>query len=254
MGAALLGLAETELLRFLRRRETFWTLLGNGASLLAVPVLLLGIGAEGSGLVADLIGSFVLLLEAACLWFLAIQGGRSAVRQELESGSWILLALTPNRTGRLWAGKLLGVSAGLVVTHAFLYLPVLAFTPIARRPHAVVFALFAWVLAWALTAIPEGMVYGLVGLRRPRLAVLLYAATALRFALPVPFLVAAASSDLLGDRPGLGMLAAGLLPVPRVTGRIPDLFPGSWVPFALVLALQLVSALPYWLAVRRTSR
>lgn len=249
-----------EVLRHFRRRETFWALLGL-TSLLALghAALLLSWGRETSDLpgiagMADVVRGVLVLLEAACLCTLAFQGGARAVRQELESGSWILLAQTPNPTRRIWAGKLVGVVVSLLAVHGLLSLPILAFTPIVRRTHVEVAVAFFGIFLYAAALVPEGMVYGLVERRSPRLVYLLRFLSALRFVMPIPFLVAAIRPDALGVRPGPGALGPALTPVPNLEAPGPELFTHQWIPVAILLSVQLLAAVPWWVALVRSRR
>lgn len=259
MHAVTLRLAEQEVLRTFRRRETFWTLLGL-ASLLGVlhVVLSLTWARAGAALsmpyVADILRSQVVVWEAAILAGLGYQGGLRTVRQELDDGSWILLEQTPNPTSRIWAGRLLGVAICLLAVHGILSLPILAFTPLVRRTHAEVALLFLGVYLYAAATIPEGMVIALAGKRSPRSVYLLRFLTGVRFVMPLPFLLAATTPDPLGARPGLGALGPGLSPFSKVGSASPELFAHPWVPVAIVLTVQLLTAVPWWLALARSRR
>lgn len=253
-------LAELEVLRYFRRRETFWTLLGL-ASLLALGhvALLLAWGREetklpGVASMADVFRGLLLFVEAACLCALAIQGGARSVRQELDSGSWILLAQTPNPLRRIWAGKLVGVVVALLAAHGLLSLPILAFTPLVRRTHLEVAAVFIGVFVYAAALVPEGMSRALVEQRSPRLVYLLRFLSALRLVTPVPFLVAAIRPDPLGARPSPETIGQALSPVPNIEAPGPELFAHWWVPFAIVLSAQLLWAFPWWVALVRSRR
>jgi len=260
MHATTWRLAEQEMLRFLRRRETFWTLLGAGALLFVLSALAIGsgnasvaVGGLSAGLV-DAARSFCVALEVLLLWIIAIQAGIRAVREELDTGSWILLAQTPNPASRLWAGKLLGAAVSLLGVHSFLSLSVLAFTPFVRRSQAEVAALFVGLFAYAAAVVPEGMLYGMVGSRWPRLVWLLYPATLCRIFLPVPVLFLAVRPDFVGDLPGREALVRAIAPVSVNEGLDPEIFANPWVPLVIVVAVQLVSAIPYWVALVRTRR
>lgn len=260
MHVATRRLAELEVLRYFRRRETFWTLLGL-TSLLALGhvALLLSWGREettlpGVASVADVIRGVLVLLEASCLCVLAVQAGTRAVRQELETGSWILLAQTPNPTRRIWEGKLVGVVVSLLAAHGLLSLPILAFTSLLRRTHVEVAIAFFGVFLYAAALVPEGMVYGLVERRSPRLVYLLRFLSAVRFVMPIPFLVAAIRPDPLGVRPGPEALGPALTPVPSLEAPGPELFAHPWVPVAIVLSVQLLWAPAWWVALVRSRR
>jgi hypothetical protein len=257
--AVTLRLAEQEVLRTFRRRETFWTLLGL-ASLLGILHVVLSLTWARAGdvaslpYVADIFRGQVVVWEAVILTSLAYQGGLRTVRQELDAGSWILLAQTPNPTSRIWAGKLLGVTFCLLAVHGILSLPILAFTPLVRQTHAEVALLFFGVFLYAAALIPEGMVIAIVGKRSPRFVYLLRLLTGVCFVLPLPFLLAATTPDLLGARPGLGALGPGLSPLSPVGSGSPELFAHPWVPGTIVLSVQLLTAVPWWLALARSRR
>lgn len=263
MNAVTRRLAEQEVLRTFRRRETFWAILGFSSFLAVWHVVLALIwlpsatGPEADPAVADVFRSHVVFLEAVVLWVLAFQGGQRAVRQELETGSWILLAQTPSPTGRIWTGKLLGVVASLLVVHGVLSLSVLAFTPLIRRTHVEVATLFLGVFLYAAAAVPEGMAGALLGKRWPRLVYALRFLTLARVALPVPFLLAALRPDLLGETPGpesLSPFGFTVAPFSLLKAPNPEAFALPWVPVAIVLAVQLATAVPWWLALARTRR
>jgi hypothetical protein len=257
--AVTLRLAEQEILRTFRRRETFWVLLGI-ASLFGLVHLVVALmwarPEELSALpfVADIFRGQLVVWEALSLFVVASQGGKRTVRQELDAGSWILLAQTPNPTSRIWAGKLLGVVVSLLAVHGILSLPILAFTPLVRRTHAEVALLFFGVFLYAAALVPEGMVFALVEKRSPRLVYPLRLLSGVRFVLPLPFLLAATTPDLLGARPGPELLGPALAPFPSAESASPELFAHPWVPVAVILAVQLVTAVPWWLALARSRR
>jgi len=257
-------LAEQEVLRYFRRRETFWTLFAFGSffGLYHLALALIWVPAktafEADPAVADVFRSHMVFLEAVVLWVLAFQGGLRTVRQELDTGSWILLAQTPNPTSRIWAGKLLGVAASLLLLHGFLSLPVLAFTPLIRRTHVEVATLFLGVFLYAAAVVPEGMGYALVGKRWPRLVYFLRLLTVVRIVMPLPFLLAVLRPDLLGELPGPEALSpfgyGGFPPFTLLKLPSPEAFAHPWVPVAIVLSVQLLTAVPWWLALARSRR
>lgn len=251
-----LDLAEQEVLRFLRRRETFWTFLGLGMTLCLVFGAVIWAETQlrdsfrrslpPSAL--DDARNVLFLIEALSIWLSGYYLGARTIKQELETGSWILLTQTPHPLAQVFSGKALGAGAVLLTIHSLLSLFVFALTPFTRLSHGQALGGYAVVFALALGAIPEGMAYSWVGRRWPKRTYLLYGVTALRVVFPLVllhFLV----SGRFGEAPAsiLDVLLAYFRSI--VSCAFPT--PGSYfghpaVPVVVLLSWQWLSAAAIW--------
>jgi ABC-type transport system involved in multi-copper enzyme maturation permease subunit len=258
------ALARQELLRTFRRRETFWTVLGLAVFLGVLPfgalLLFLGESSREWLITLEVVRRFGSQQETVILCVLSFSLGLRAVRSELESGSWVLLAGTPVKVSRILLGKTLGLLAALAILHVLLSVPSLTLGPTASESFRP--SLFRWLLQllFAFGFVPEGMLYGWMGRKKPLLTYALYPFTFARLA------------GLLLVLFGAAHLASGAVPRELFESHVASLawkiwsvrddprvpfggfFANAAVPWSIVLTWQAVTGTAYGWVLAKLAR
>lgn len=248
---AALHVAGNDLLRFLRRRDTFWVVAMGLAGQLFVCLM-------ATVVVADVVDSPEALLRTAVrvsfavewvtLGILAYYVAFFGQRAELE-GSWILLRQTPVPLAALLGGKALGASACCLVVHAALLLPWAA-TPV---PGAGVLDPL-WALLYAVTLVPEAMLLARIHAQAASRYVAVRGLTLLRILMPLALMALAmrlGPSRIPPTEAAWRSVVAllGLGPTPLSAS-----FPEHLGPLTILFGWQLVTALPIVAALLRSDR
>lgn len=266
--------AGRELLRFFRRRESFWLLAGIGA-VCSVPFALQAaafgpwadisrLGFESSIVgVPEIVHNYVARAEFLALAVLAYSLAGRALAEEIEGGSWALLRLAPVSIDSILLGKALGIAVVLAAVHGWATSLLLLQTPFLRRSHLEVWTEIIGALLVALAVIPEGFAHSALGPTARGGPLLFRSVTVLRAVVLVTIVrfTFATRQDLMsleGRPPGGGDAGAPMRALYAVLSA-PARGPGPQqtaaellLPWAFALAWLGVSGLVLWrLVVRR---
>ncbi len=250
MVGAPLAFARLEIVRFLRRRETFWIFLAIG-SLLAAPYLIWAFGPiwfEGEQIrkfeIArnDIrIAEWILL--PAMTYFLSF----ASLRRDMDDGSFALLRQAAAPAPVLVLGKALGLAVISLAFHSYCSLFVLGWTPFIRRPHLHVLAEYLVVWLFAVGFIPEGLVAAQTNERANRSYVVFRILSVARFVILVVLLGAMIRPEFRAKELGLAnVLGDAILHLNGREALLPsEYFGGTLAPLAAILGTQLAIALVF---------
>ncbi len=263
----LTAFVELELVRFFRRRGTFWLFALCGlvcAALSAMPWL--GVLSEMNGYYA--IRTWLLLPEAshnAMLWltfFIVVMyahfAAGSLLRQEFEVGAWVLVEQCPAPVSRILLARGAGIALSALALEAFLGLFVLGHAGFLSRSPAAGLAELGGIWLLAILGIPGAFLSATMrhqGGVRGRLAAL---ARHVLVGPPALFLLAyGIRPELRAEGLHLGSVAEALFS--RGTGLILgsplDYYSHPAVPFLIVIGTAFLYAAVSWRElVRRLGR
>lgn len=274
---ALLQASAREIVRFFRARETLWILLAVSI-LFTAPIPAIGLLARSvAGLdfvpdtksfdlgyrvlyltIAEVAHNVIALIELAIISILAYYLANRTLRQEVDSGSWVLLKLTPTPVRHVLLGKAFGVGAVIVAVHSYLFSFLFLYTPLIRRTDLKVWSEFVTYFIVAASFIPEGLAFALVKQQDKRAQLLSRLGSVIRIGALFLLLHLAIVPDDNGVTASVFDVVIAFFSdlvgqAPRPPGAF---YAAPVVPLIIVVGWQILSGLGIWYfgVVRRSER